>query len=166
MFRLYKYTTWDILSFSTKVYPLAPVERKQLDDFLKDNLKSRCICLSKLPMASLVFFIKKEDGSLGLIQDYWKLNMMMVKNAYPLSLIPNILNMVFEAKAKYFTKLNVWWGYNNIKIKEGDEWKAAFQTNLLPPLTIQPSHGPSHCSQMAWLCWESPQIVSPKATTQ
>ena len=31
--------------------------------------------------------------------------------------------------AKYFTKLNVRWGYNNIQIKDGDQWKAAFKTN-------------------------------------
>src|ERR1700678_195884 len=31
--------------------------------------------------------------------------------------------------AKYFTKLDVQWGYNNVQIKKGDEWKAAFKTN-------------------------------------
>src|SRR5882724_8419685 len=45
-------------TFSTKVYPLAPVEQKQLDDFLKENLKSRHIDASKSPMASPVCFIK------------------------------------------------------------------------------------------------------------
>jgi hypothetical protein len=25
-------------------------------------------------------------------------------------------------------KFNIWWGYNNIRIKPGDEWKAAFLT--------------------------------------
>jgi len=51
------------------------------------------------------------------------------ENAYHLPLIPDILNMVPEAKEKYFTKLDVWWGYNSVRIKEGDEWKAAFQMN-------------------------------------
>ena len=58
-------------------------------------------------MASPDFFIKKMDGILCLIQDYWKLNMMTMKNAYLLSLIPDILNKVSEAKEKYFTKLYV-----------------------------------------------------------
>ena len=31
--------------------------------------------------------------------------------------------------AKYFTKFDVRWGYNNVRIKEGDEWKAGFATN-------------------------------------
>jgi len=28
-----------------------------------------------------------------------------------------------------FTKFNIKWGYNNIRIKDGDQWKAAFTTN-------------------------------------
>src|SRR5882724_6857102 len=77
-------------TFSTKVYPLALVKQKQLDNFLEENLKSRCIHSSKLPMASLVFFIKNKDGSVHHGQDYWKLNAMTIKNTYPLLLIPDI----------------------------------------------------------------------------
>ena len=65
-------------------------------------------------MASPVFFITKKDGSLHLIQDYQKLDSMTVKNTYPLPLIPDILNKVSEAKAKYFTKLDICWGNNNV----------------------------------------------------
>ena len=51
---------------------------------------------------------------------------MTVKNTYPLPLIPDIINWISDSKAKYFTKLDVHWGYNNMRIKEGDKWKATF----------------------------------------
>ena len=46
---------------------------------------------------------------------------MTVNNAYPLPLVPDIMNKIAGVKAKYFTKLDVCWGYNNVRIKEGDE---------------------------------------------
>ena len=46
------------------VYPLSPKEQVELDAFLKENLRTGRIRLSKSPMASPVFFIKKKDGSL------------------------------------------------------------------------------------------------------
>ena len=46
--------------FSTKVYPMSPVEQKELDAFFKENLKSCHIHPPKSPMASPVFFIKKK----------------------------------------------------------------------------------------------------------
>jgi hypothetical protein len=49
---------------STKVYPLSPNEQTELDAFIEENLASGQICPSKSPMAALVFFIKKKDGSL------------------------------------------------------------------------------------------------------
>ncbi|KNZ81308.1 hypothetical protein J132_02080, partial [Termitomyces sp. J132] len=55
---------------SCKVYPLASREQDELNAFLQENLDSGHIHLSKFPMASLVFFIKKKDGSLQLVQDY------------------------------------------------------------------------------------------------
>jgi len=36
---------------------------------------------------------------------------------------------VSKVKVKYFTKLDVQWGYNNIRILEGDKWNATFQMN-------------------------------------
>jgi hypothetical protein len=51
----------------------------------------------------------------------------MIKNSYPLSLISEIIDKL--KNAKYFTRLDVRWGYNNIRFRKGDEWKAAFKTN-------------------------------------
>ena len=56
--------------FSVKVYPMSPIEQKELDDFLEENLSSGRICPSKSPMASPVFFVKKKDGKLRFVQDY------------------------------------------------------------------------------------------------
>src|ERR1700678_3227797 len=78
-------------------------------------------------MASPFFSVKKKDGTLRPCQDYRYLNDFTVKNAYPLPLISEIMEKV--KGAKYFTKLYVRWGYNNIRIKKGDKWKAAFKTN-------------------------------------
>ena len=51
----------------------------------------------------------------------------MVKNCYLILLISKLIMQL--QGAKYFTKLDVQWGFNNIQIWEGDEWKAAFCTN-------------------------------------
>ena len=48
----------------------------------------------------------------------------MVKNTYPLPLVSDLIDNLRQFSL--FTKFNVQWGYNNIRIKEGDEWKAAF----------------------------------------
>jgi len=121
---------------SCKVYPLSASEQKELDAFLKENLESGWIRPSKSPMAALVFFVKKKDRKLCLVQDYCMLNAMTVKNKY---LLPFILELIAKLHgAKYFMKLDVRWGFNNIQIKEGDKWKAAFRTNcgLYEPLVM------------------------------
>jgi len=66
-------------------------------------------------MASPVFFIKKKDGTLRLVQDYRALNAMTVKNKYPLPLISELINKL--RGDKYFTKLDVQWGFNNVRMK-------------------------------------------------
>ncbi len=52
----------------------------------------------------------------------------MIKNRYPLPLISELIDKL--CGAKYFTKLDIRWGYNNIHIKEGDKEKVAFRINL------------------------------------
>jgi len=61
---------------------------------------------------------------------------MTVKNKYPLLLISELVSQL--RGARYFTKLDVRWGFNNVCIKPGDEWKAAFWTNrgLFKPLVM------------------------------
>jgi len=90
---------------SSKVYPLSPLEQTELDAFLEENLRTGRIRPSKSPIAAPVFFIKKKDGSLWLVQDYCALNAVTVKNRYPLPLISELVSQL--CRAKYFTKLDV-----------------------------------------------------------
>jgi len=78
-------------------------------------------------MAAPVFFIKKKDGSLCLVQDYHALNTVTIKNKYPLSLISELVSQLHRAQC--LTKLDVHWGFNNVCIKPRDKWKAVFCTN-------------------------------------
>jgi hypothetical protein len=50
-----------------------------------------------------------------------------VPNKYPLPLISDLIHNL--SGKKWYTKFDVCWGYNNVHIKEGDEWKAAFKTS-------------------------------------
>lgn len=95
-------------AIDSRIYPLNREEQKQLDAFLEENLTSGRIRPSKSPMAAPFFFVKKKDGSLRPVQDYRRLN------------------------------IDIRWGFNNVRIKEGDEWKAAFRTNrgLFEPLVM------------------------------
>ena len=62
-----------------------------------------------------------------MVQDYRKLNQVTIKDKTPLLLIGEVIDKLKEAK--YFNKLDLIWGYNNIQIKEEDKWKATFLTN-------------------------------------
>jgi len=70
---------------------------------------------------------QKKDSSLWLVQDYRKLNQVTIKDKMPLPLIREVIDKL--KKARYFNKLDLIWGYNNVQIKEGDKWKATFLTN-------------------------------------
>jgi len=107
-----------------KVYPLSREEREEVREFVKEQLRKGYIRPSKSPQTAPVFFVGKKDGKKRMVQDYQYLNEWTVKNNYPLPLISDVLENI--GTKKVFTKMDLRWGYNNVRIKEGDEWKAAF----------------------------------------
>jgi len=72
--------------------------------------------------------VAKKDGIQRMVQDYQYINQWTIKNGYSLPLITDILDGV--GKRKVFTKLDLRWGYNNVRIKEGNKWKAAFTMHI------------------------------------
>jgi len=114
-------------SLPGKLIPLSQSELGELHKFIKEHLIRGTIQPSKSPYTVSFFFIKKKDGKLQPIQDYHPINNWMIKNKYPLPLIPQLVNRL--RGCSLYTKFDIHWGYNNVCIKEGDEWKAAFMTN-------------------------------------
>jgi len=111
-----------------KVYSLSREEREKVQTFVEDQLRKGYIQPSKSPQTSPVHFVVKKDSAQRMVQDYRHINQWMIKNGYPLPLIADILDGV--GKRKVFTKLDLRWRYNNVRIKEGDEWKAVFTAHI------------------------------------
>jgi len=83
---------------------------------VEDQLRKGYIRPSKSPQMSPVFFVGKKNGSKRMVIDYHNLNSQTVKNNYPLPLIIELINNM--GSKKVFTKMDLRWGFNNIRIKE------------------------------------------------
>jgi len=100
-----------ILPKPAKVYLLSVSERSSLDLWIDEKLRKGYIQPSTSPIAAPFFFVKKHDGSLCPVMDYRALNGITIKNCYPIELLSH---------ASIFTKIDLRWGYNNVRIKRGD----------------------------------------------
>ena len=112
---------------NAKTYAIILKEEEALNQWLDKQLKAGLIVESKSRYVASYFYIPKKDGSLWLVQDYRKLNQVTIKDKMPLPLIGEVIDKLKEAR--YFNKLDLIWGYNNVRIKEENEWKAVFLTN-------------------------------------
>ena len=61
----------------------------------------------------------KKDGSKWMVMDYHNLNDQTVKNNYPLPLITDLIDSI--GSKRVFTKMDLQWGFNNVRIKKGDK---------------------------------------------
>jgi len=111
-----------------KIYPLFKNEREEVQNFVENQLRKGYIRPLKLPQTSPVFFIGKKNGGKRMVMDYCNLNSQTVKNNYPLPLITELIDNM--GSKKVFTKMDLRWGFNNIRIKEENEWKGVFITHI------------------------------------
>jgi len=109
-----------------RIYLLSKNEREEVQNFVEDQLRKGYIRPSKSPQILPVLFVGKKNGSKRMVMDYCNLNDQTVKNNYPLPLITDLINNMDSKKV--FTKIDLRWGFNNVRIKEGDEWKGVFIT--------------------------------------
>jgi hypothetical protein len=105
---------------------MTPKELAELKVQLKELLDKGYIHPSSSPWGCPALFMKKNDQSLRLCVDYRHLNVVIVKNKYPLPCIDILFNQL--ASAKVFSKVDLRSDYHQIKIHPEDIPKSAFST--------------------------------------
>ena len=101
------------------------MELETLKIDIKTHLKTGFIRSSKSSTGDFILFDQKSDGNPRLCVDYWSLKNLTIKNWYLLPLIGESLDRLGQAKR--LTQLHLISAYKRMRIKEGDEWKTAFQ---------------------------------------
>ena len=107
-------------------YRMAPVKLKELKLQLQELLEKVFMRPSVSPWGAPVLFVKKKDGTLRLCIDYRQLNKLIVKNKY---LLPKIDDLFDQLKgASIFSKIDLRFGYHQLRIKDVDVHKTTFRT--------------------------------------
>lgn len=108
-----------------------------MERYITESLAAGIICASSSPVAAGFFFEEKKDKTLRPCIDYRGLNNITVKNKYPLPLLTSAFELL--QGATIFSKLDLRNAYHLVRIREGDEWKTAFNTHR-DTLSIWSSH--------------------------
>ena len=109
-------------------YRLSKPEMDELQRQITALLEKGFIEPSKSPFGAPVFFVKKADGSLRLVCDWRQLNKITIDNE---ACLPNMDDLFDTVQGcKYFTKLDLHSGYNQVRIRENDIPKTAINTPL------------------------------------
>ena len=103
---------------------MAPVELKELKEQLQNLLDKGFIKPSVSPWGAPVLFVKKKDGSMRPCIDHRELNKVTIKNKYPLPMIDDLFDQIHGASV--FSKIDLRFGYHQLKIKREDRPKSAF----------------------------------------
>uniref|UniRef100_A0A3P9KG57 ribonuclease H n=1 Tax=Oryzias latipes TaxID=8090 RepID=A0A3P9KG57_ORYLA len=112
----------------SKLYNLSGPEKSSMEAYIQEALSLGHIRPSSSPVAAGFFFVEKKDKTLRPCIDFRELNQITVKDKYSLPLLESVFNSVQQAK--FFTKLDLRNAYHLVRMREGDEWKTAFNTPL------------------------------------
>jgi hypothetical protein len=108
----------NVISNYILLYKMFEKELKIIKKYLENNLKKRFIATNRFSFVSSIMFMKKTNDSLKFCVDYRKLNQLIKKNRYFLSLIDETLAHL--KKSKYFIKLDIRQIFHRIKITNAE----------------------------------------------
>nr|GEZ67965.1 putative reverse transcriptase domain-containing protein [Tanacetum cinerariifolium] len=106
-------------------YRLAPSEMQESSAQLQELQDKGFIRPSHSSWGALVFFVKKKDGAQRMCIDYRELNKLTTKNRHPLPRIDDLFDQLQEAR--YFSKIDLWSSYHQLRVHENDISKTHFR---------------------------------------
>ncbi|KAM0724690.1 Retrovirus-related Pol polyprotein from transposon 17.6 [Formica fusca] len=98
--------------------------RNEVDKVIEEMKSQGVIEESQSPWVSPVVLVRKKDGTIRFCVDFRKLNMVTIKDSYPLPRIDEILDQL--AGNSWFSTLDLKSGYWQLKLRPEDKEKTAF----------------------------------------
>jgi len=105
--------------FRSRLYQMFDHKLQKIKKYLINHLNKEFIFFSFASYISLILFIEKKDDSLRFCIDYRKLNALIKRDRYSLSLIDEILACIQESK--YLTQLNIIVTFNKLQMHSDSE---------------------------------------------
>lgn len=107
-------------------YRYPPAVKDEIERQVAEMLHSGLIQPSQSFFSSAVLLVKKKDGTFRFCVDFHQLNAITSKIKYPVLVIEELLDEL--TGASWFSSLDLTVGYQQIRLRAGEEPKTAFQT--------------------------------------
>jgi len=115
-------------SSQSRLYYMFDYKLQKIKNYLIKHLNKDFISSSSASYASLILFVKKKDGSLRFCVNYRKLNALINRDRYLLSLINETLARIQDSK--YLTRLNIIVVFNKLRMHSSSEDLTIFITSF------------------------------------
>ncbi|KZZ87131.1 Ribonuclease H-like protein [Ascosphaera apis ARSEF 7405] len=112
----------------SRARPTPPAHRETIRKVIEDGLRKGTLRPSTSSACSPILLVAKPSGGVRMCVDYRKLNELTVKRRHPIPLLSETLTNL--GKAQWYTKLDIRAAFNQLRIREGDEWLTSFATRL------------------------------------